>query len=284
MNAKYTIEDVINNSNIELKKYIDDDIERMSQIKYILTGLMDVNYSELNKKNKEFIDIEIYIKYIKILEEIKLGKPVQYALGYAAFYGNEFIVNENVLIPRQETEELVNWILSDFKNKQNISILDIGTGSGNIAITIKKNHNDWEVYGSDISNKALKVAIKNNELHRTDVSFIKSDLFENIKNKFDIIVSNPPYISINEKQYMDKTVLDYEPDGALFAKNNGLLIYEKINKDILKYLNNNGKAYFEIGYNQGQYLCDMFNKLDDVNVELRKDMSGHDRMIKITRK
>lgn len=232
-------------------------------------------------------DIEYLRKYLKdkdldtALKELESGIPVQYIVGNTNFYGYDFKVNRNTLIPRFETELLVektyNYIKKYF-NKDNIKILDIGTGSGCIAITLNKLLDNSRVTAVDISKNALDVARENNKINNTDVNFIESDVFSNINDKYDVIISNPPYISYDE-DIMD-VVYNNEPHIALYADDNGLYFYDKILNECRKYLNDRFLIAFEIGYKQGNDILNIINKyFDNVNISLEKDYSGRDRFI-----
>ena len=219
-----------------------------------------------------------------ILKQLENEIPVQYILGTTNFYGLDFQVNENVLIPRQETEELVEWILLSQKpeaRSQKIRILDIGTGSGCIAITLAKNIPNAQVFAIDVSEKALAVAKKNAESNNVNVTFIQKDILEtdDLEQQFDIIVSNPPYVRNLEKEEIRKNVLDNEPHLALFVEDNDALIfYRKISGLAKKNLEKDGQLYFEINQYLGK---EMINLLEDEgfqNIELRKDIYGNDRM------
>lgn len=233
-------------------------------------------------------DIEYLRKYLKdkdldtALKELESGIPVQYIVGNTNFYGYDFKVNRNTLIPRFETELLVektyNYIKKYF-NKDNIKILDIGTGSGCIAITLNKLLNSCDITGIDISSEALEVAKENNISNNTNVKFIESDIFSNVSDKYDVIISNPPYISYGDTEVMD--IVKYnEPHLALYAKDNGLYFYDKIIKDSSKYLNDKFIMAFEIGYKQGKDITKIVNKYyKDINMSVEKDYSGRDRFV-----
>ena len=220
------------------------------------------------------------------LEQLKLEIPVQYLLGKTSFYGLDFEVNENVLIPRPETEELVSWVLESQKgteNSQNSKILDIGTGSGCIAISLVKNSKNVQVYALDVSEKALATAKKNALNNTVEVQFILQNILEaeNLNMSFDIIVSNPPYVRNLEKAEIKKNVLDNEPHLALFVEDNdALLFYRKIAQLAQKNLNQNGQLYFEINQYLGKETVALLQQLNFKNIELRKDIYGNDRMIK----
>ena len=232
--------------------------------------------------------IEYLRKYLKdkdldtALKELESGIPVQYIVGNTNFYGYDFKVNRNTLIPRFETELLVektyNYIKKYF-NKDNIKILDIGTGSGCIAITLNKLLNSCDITGIDISSEALEVAKENNISNNTNVKFIESDIFSNVSDKYDVIISNPPYISYDDIEVMD-IVKNNEPHLALYAKDNGLYFYDKIIKDSSKYLNDKFIMAFEIGYKQGKDITKIVNKYyKDINMSVEKDYSGRDRFV-----
>ena len=233
--------------------------------------------------NKE---IEYLKKYLKdkdmniAIKELESGIPVQYIVGNVDFYGYTFKVNKNTLIPRFETELLVEktikYINKYFNNE--IKILDIGTGSGCIAITLNKLLDNSRVTAVDISKNALDVARENNKINNTDVNFIESDVFSNINDKYDVIISNPPYISYDE-DIMD-VVYNNEPHMALYADDNGLYFYDKILRECRKYLNDRFFIAFEIGYKQGNDVINIINKyFDNVNISLEKDYNGRDRFI-----
>ena len=220
-----------------------------------------------------------------ILEDLKKEIPIQYLLGKTNFYGLDFEVNENVLIPRPETEELVEWILEDcgkIDTTSECSILDIGTGSGCIPISLKKQLPQAKVSAIDVSEKALEVAKGNAKLNGVEVNFILQNILEtaNLLESYDVIVSNPPYVRNLEKQEIKNNVLEYEPHLALFvADDDALIFYRKIGALALKSLRPNGKLFFEINQYLGKETVDLLKDLGFQNVELRKDIYGNDRMI-----
>lgn len=229
-----------------------------------------------------FSDDEIE-KWNDILEQLKNEFPIQYILGSTSFFGLEFLVNENVLIPRPETEELVDWILKDAKELQNMKILDIGTGSGCIAITLAKNLKNTQVFAIDVSNKAIETAKLNAKQNDVEVFFMNCNILEtdDLNQKFDLIVSNPPYVRNLEKAEIKKNVLDNEPHLALFVEDNDALIfYRKIAELAKKSLNPNGKLYFEINQYLANETIELLKDLGFKNLELRKDIYGNDRMLK----
>ncbi|MFH6999994.1 peptide chain release factor N(5)-glutamine methyltransferase [Flavobacterium sp. FlaQc-57] len=227
-----------------------------------------------------------FVVWDSLLNQLKKEIPIQYLLGKTHFYGLEFEVNENVLIPRPETEELVEWIVNENAKTQKpkkIKILDIGTGSGCIAISLAKNIPNAEVYGIDVSKKAIETAKRNAIRNKVDVTFMLQDILntEELKCNFDIIVSNPPYVRNLEKEEIKKNVLDYEPHLALFVEDNDALIfYRKIAELAKKNLLENGQLYFEINQYLGKEMIDLLEQLNFKKIELRKDIYDNDRMTK----
>ena len=254
--------------------------------KILLANILEKNPLELLLYLDEVIDDDKIELYKKEVEAIQHNKPLQYVMGYVNFYGNKFIVNENVLIPRFETEELVERTIVKIKEifkKTNLKILDIGCGSGVIGITLKRFFPDSEVTLLDISKEALKVAQENAKQLNADVNFIESDVFENVKERYDVIISNPPYIMDNEE--IEDIVKNNEPHIALYAGKDGLDCYKKIMKDIKQHLNNPYLIAFEIGRYQAPSIINMTNYfLENTTIEVKKDLQERDRMIFITKK
>lgn len=253
---------------------------------YLLEELSGLNYTQLQLRRNDLVSEEILTKFNQGIQLLLKDEPVQYILGEAYFLGEKFSVDDNVLIPRQETEEMVEKIIQDH-SESSMSILDVGTGSGVIAISLALKFPDDEVVASDISSDALKVAAKNAQRLQTDnVHFFQSNLFSNDKlGKFDVIVSNPPYIAESEQNVMDQSVIKYEPDLALYGKNDGLDFYERFSKQVIEYLNPGGKLYMEFGYNQKNKIKQIFsNNMPDYAVEFYKDISGNYRYLKLFRK
>ncbi|MFT3753085.1 MAG: peptide chain release factor N(5)-glutamine methyltransferase [Paludibacter sp.] len=219
------------------------------------------------------------------IEKLKKFVPIQYILGETEFYGLPFNVNESVLIPRPETEELVDWIRSENNRDKNLQILDIGTGSGCIAISLKHECPKATVDAFDISETALETATNNANSNRLEVNFSKVDILNapDFDKKWDIIVSNPPYVLENEKSQMHSNVLEYEPHLALFVPDSDpLLFYRGIALFAQKHLTDNGKLYFEINREYGKETVEMLSELGFQDIELRKDISGNDRMVRGT--
>ncbi|WP_207533429.1 peptide chain release factor N(5)-glutamine methyltransferase [Desertivirga arenae] len=223
---------------------------------------------------------------IRVLDELRFGKPLQYVLGEADFYGMRFKVNSSVLIPRPETEELVFWVLECVKEgkQRALNIIDLGTGTGCIPIAIKKNLPGAEVCACDISQEAVDTAVQNAVLNQTEVHFFLADILKESFNllplTFDFIISNPPYIAENEKEQMHKNVLEHEPHTALFVPNdNPLLFYNKIADFAVKHLSENGLLFLEINEALGKDTQSML-KEKGFHSEIRTDLQGKERMIK----
>ncbi len=223
----------------------------------------------------------------KIAAEISTSKPIQYILGTADFYDLELFVGKGVLIPRPETEELVRWIVDDNDElrKTNYKILDIGTGSGAIAIALAKNLPSAQVTGVDVSDEALKYARRNNEKYAAGVEFVQGDIFEleGMGEKFDIIASNPPYIPEAERRQMHDNVTKWEPSGSLFVPDNDpLLFYRAIARFARHALKENGSLYFEIHEKMGPQVAELLKNEGLKNIELREDINSKPRMVKCT--
>lgn len=214
-------------------------------MKYVLKK--DDSYIIIN--SKKILDKNIESKYLGLVKKVEKGYPLQYITNKQYFMENEIFVDENVLIPQPDTEVLVQKAIEYIKSKKKAKVLDLCTGSGAIAISIKKEVKDAQVFASDISMKALNIAKKNAKNNNVNIKFIKSNMFENIKDKFDVIVSNPPYIKTSEIEKLPEDVKK-EPTIALDGGEDGLLYYKIISKDINKYLNKEGVLLLEIGYNQ----------------------------------
>lgn len=231
------------------------------------------------------------LQYLElVLERLRNQEPIQYILGKTEFYGLPFLVDEHTLIPRPETEELVDLILNKAKKNSKITILDIGTGSGCIAISLAKNLPNAKIYAIDISEKALEIAQKNATLNNVKINFSQADILqatdlnvftggENHTQTFDIIVSNPPYVREIEKREINNNVLENEPHLALFVSdNNPLVFYKKISGLAKNHLTNGGLLYFEINQYLGKDMKEMLSEKKFINIQLKKDFFGNDRM------
>lgn len=253
--------------------------EEAESLSFVYRSLKNLSFTdfifaiqqEITPDEKEFVE--------SIYKQLVAHVPAQYIIGHAEFYGMELKVDERVLIPRPETEELVELILTE-NAKPNQSVLDIGTGSGAIALALAKNRPDWLVTASDISPDALNLASENASLQDLKISFKKSDCFAEIAENYDIIVSNPPYISRADVSEVGLNVLHSEPHLALFAEEDGLAIYRKIAQEAKNHLREGGKIYLEIGYKQGHSVPALFRKyLPEKRVRTLKDQFGQDRMV-----
>tara|TARA_B100000809_G_scaffold266760_2_gene331313 strand:+ start:46868 stop:47719 length:852 start_codon:yes stop_codon:yes gene_type:complete len=224
------------------------------------------------------------IAYFKnAISLLKSEKPVQYITEETEFYSLPFKVNKNVLIPRTETEELVSWVLESIVSKKEISILDIGTGSGCIAISLAKNLPNAKVTAIDFSEVAIEVAQKNADLNEVTIAFIKQDILaaDTLPKSFDFIISNPPYVRELEKEEIKNNVLSFEPHSALFvADDNALVFYRKIADLAKKHLKPNGQLFFEINQYLGKETLHMLTEKGFTQNELKKDIFGNDRMTK----
>ncbi|WP_342333283.1 peptide chain release factor N(5)-glutamine methyltransferase [Pedobacter sp. FW305-3-2-15-E-R2A2] len=241
--------------------------------------LLQLRRSQLMLNWEKEPEQETLHSFLRILNGLKAQKPIQYLLGEAFFYGAVFKVNEAVLIPRPETEELVDWILEE--KAQAPAVIDFGTGTGCIAISLKKHLKDASVTAVDISEEALRIASENALINQTEVSFIQADILTfQSESKFDIIVSNPPYITEKERAEMHQNVLAHEPHLALFVTDERpLLFYEAVADFALRNLKENGALFFEINEYLSKETIQMLKDKSFVFIELRKDMQGKDRMI-----
>ena len=255
--------------------------EEAESLSFVYRSLKNLSFTdfifaiqqEVTEEEKEFVE-EIYKKLAAHI-------PAQYIIGHADFFGMQLKVDERVLIPRPETEELVELILAE-NPKENLKVLDIGTGSGAIALALAKSRPDWIITASDISQDAIDLASKNVEIQNLNIFLKKSDCFSKISSKYDIIVSNPPYISRSDESEIGLNVLHSEPHLALFADEDGLAIYRKIAEESKDYLSDGGKIYLEIGYKQGSSVPTLFKEnLPDKRVRTLKDQFGQDRMVVI---
>ena len=259
-----------------------------SLARFLLMYMLDESPQLFSNSLSEKLSKENEEKYFSLIEKhIKEDVPLSHLVGFEYFYDRKFKVTKDVLSPRMETEELIYKVVEYVKatKKNNLKILDLCTGSGIIAITLKKELEQVlvDVIASDISEEAIEVAKENAQSHDATIKFVKSDIFNNIDDKFDIIVSNPPYIDRKDEVTMKDNVLKYDPHLALFAEEEGMYFYRKIIEQANDYLNENGVIFFEIGYDQK----DKIIKLADINgysAEVYKDINGRDRMAFLVRK
>lgn len=253
-----------------------------SLARFLLMYMLDENPQLFSNSLSEQLSKEKEDKYFSLIEKhIKEDVPLSHLVGFEYFYDRKFKVTKDVLSPRMETEELIYKVVDYIKanDKDNLKILDLCTGSGIIAITLRKELENMslEVVASDISEEALKVAKENSIMNEAEVKFIQSDIFENINEKFDIIVSNPPYIAYSDKITMEDNVLNYDPHLALFAEEDGIYFYREIVENAKEYLEEDGIVFFEIGYDQREKILKLANE-NKFKAEVYKDINGRDRM------
>lgn len=255
--------------------------EEAESLSFVYRSLKNLSFTDFVFALQQEVTKEEELFVEEIYQQLAAHKPAQYIIGHADFYGMQLKVDERVLIPRPETEELVELILAE-NPETNLSVLDIGTGSGAIALALAKNRPDWTITASDISQDALDLARENAEIQNLNIFLKKSDCFSEISSKYDIIVSNPPYISRRDESEVGLNVLHSEPHLALFADEDGLAIYRRIAEESKDYLNDGGKIYLEIGYKQGQSIPALFKEnFPEKRVRTLKDQFGQDRMVVI---
>ncbi|MDF2432050.1 MAG: release factor glutamine methyltransferase [Mucilaginibacter sp.] len=281
-----TLKDVFADFKKGLEKvYEPNEIEALTLL--VISEILNLSKAQVKAFPEKEVSSSQVEKLVNILSELKSGKPLQYIAGKTEFYGLPFNVNPSVLIPRPETEELVEWVISSVRkeNRATGAILDIGTGSGCIAISLKEHLPGFEISAIDISIKALQTAKENAELNQVDIDFIEADIL-NFKSeiehsKFEIIVSNPPYVTLADKTQMHINVTDFEPHSALFVpENDPLIFYKAITEYAVDHITDNGMLFFEINENYSEQTIELLSNKGFINIELRQDMSGRDRMIK----
>ena len=253
--------------------------EEAESLSFVYRSLKNLSFTDFVFSLQQEVteEEEVFVK--GIFQQLAAHKPAQYIIGHADFFGMQLTVDGRGLIPRPETEELVELILVE-NPETNMSVLDTGTGSGAIALALAKNRPNWSVTAADISQEALDLASENAKNQNLQIFLKKSDCFTEISEKYDIIVSNPPYISREDESEVGLNVLYSEPHLALFADEDGLAIYRRIAEDAKDYLKDGGKIYLEIGYKQGQSVSELFRKhLPEKRVRTLKDQFGQDRMV-----
>ena len=268
MNIRQFIKEELKKSNVEPQ-------EINAETNFILRNFLNIKnlYEEISCTQEQIQKLK------EIFSKRKTGMPIQYILNTADFMGEKFFVNENVLIPRAETEILVLKTIEIAQKIKSPKILDIGSGSGCIAIILSKKLPDARIFSCDISQKALQIAKNNAKNLVAKVYFIQSDLFKNINEKFDIIVSNPPYIPYKLKSSIQKEV-QFEPEQALYTSDeNGIEFYEKIIKTASNYLTNNGNIIFELGIGQSILVKNLFVDYNYTEIEITKDLDNIERII-----
>ena len=256
-----------------------------SLAKFLLMYMLDETSEQFSNKLSEELSVEQENRYFDLINKnINEDTPLSHLVGFDYFYDRKFKVTRDVLSPRIETEELIYKVLEYIKKskKDSFRILDLCTGSGIIAITLKKEivEKYTEIVASDISEKALSIAIENANNNNTNITFIKSDLFDNISGKFDLIISNPPYISYKDKITIKDNVLKYDPHLALFAEEDGIYFYRKIIENAVHYLSKDGVIFFEIGYDQKEKIFEL-GKNNNFITTVYKDINDRDRIAKL---
>jgi protein-(glutamine-N5) methyltransferase, release factor-specific len=256
-----------------------------SLAKFLLMYMLDETTEQFSNKLSEELSVEQENRYFDLINKnINEDTPLSHLVGFDYFYDRKFKVTKDVLSPRMETEELIYKVLEYIKKskKDSFRILDLCTGSGIIAITLKKEivEKYTEIVASDISEKALSIAIENANNNNANITFIKSDLFDNISGKFDLIISNPPYISYKDKITIKDNVLNYDPHLALFAEEDGIYFYRKIIENAVHYLSKDGVIFFEIGYDQKEKILEL-GKNNNFITTVYKDINDRDRIAKL---
>lgn len=256
-----------------------------SLAKFLLMYMLDETAEQFSNKLSEELSVEQENRYFDLINKnINEDTPLSHLVGFDYFYDRKFKVTKDVLSPRMETEELIYKVLEYIKKskKDSFRILDLCTGSGIIAITLKKEivEKYTEIVASDISEKALSIAIENANNNNANITFIKSDLFDNISGKFDLIISNPPYISYKDKIIIKDSVLNYDPHLALFAEEDGIYFYRKIIENAVHYLSKDGVIFFEIGYDQKEKILEL-GKNNNFITTVYKDINDRDRIAKL---
>ena len=256
-----------------------------SLAKFLLMYMLDETSEQFSNKLSEELSVEQENRYFDLINKnINEDTPLSHLVGFDYFYDRKFKVTKDVLSPRMETEELIYKVLEYIKKskKDSFRILDLCTGSGIIAITLKKEivEKYTEIVASDISEKALSIAIENANNNNANINFIKSDLFNNISGKFDLIISNPPYISYKDKITIKDSVLNYDPHLALFAEEDGIYFYRKIIENAVHYLSKDGVIFFEIGYDQKEKILEL-GKNNNFIATVYKDINDRDRIAKL---
>ncbi|MBY5006124.1 peptide chain release factor N(5)-glutamine methyltransferase [Streptococcus suis] len=253
--------------------------EEAEALSFTFRGLKSLSLTDFVFLLRQEVSEEDQILLEDIFQQLSQHIPAQYIIGKTDFHGLEFAVDERVLIPRPETEELVDLVLQE-NSRAYLRVLDIGTGSGAIAISLAHARPDWQVTAVDVSPQALEVTQKNAENNAVQLDFIQSDVLDQVTGQFDLIISNPPYISPADKEEVGLNVLHSEPHLALFAEEDGLAIYRKIAEQAGDFLAENGKIYLEIGYKQGQAVSNLFQThFPDKRVRVLQDQFGKDRKV-----
>ncbi|GAB2026561.1 peptide chain release factor N(5)-glutamine methyltransferase [Lactovum odontotermitis] len=267
---------------IEAVRELSGKLDEPFELEYVWRNLQALDKLAWLNLMRQEISAEDMAALKAIAMRLAQHEPPQYIVGWTEFCDLKFKVDARVLIPRPETEELVGMILKE-NGEKNLRLLDIGTGSAAIAVSLAKQRPDWKISASDISGSALEVAYENVQANEAVVELIQSDLLANISGTFDIIVSNPPYISPEDRAEVALSVLKNEPENALFAENDGLAIYERLAQQLPSALAAKGKIYLEIGYKQAEVVKALFETaFPEKIVTVHQDFDGKDRMVSVT--
>ena len=257
--------------------------ERPEDIAFLLAERLQLSPSEFQLKQDMELSPDQIKQAQKDVRKLAKGMSPQYILGYSWFFGYKILVQRGVLIPRFETEELVEWALANLTSGD--KVLDLGTGSGCITVALakeaaKKQITDLDLYASDVTDAALRTSEENFLIHKVDVTIRKANILIGLE-KFDKIISNPPYIKETEKDVMDQNVLQNEPQEALFGGKNGIEFYQKFVKQVRDHLNSRGEFFLEFGFSEKEQLADLFGReLPDFTIEFKNDLAGKPRMVK----
>lgn len=264
--------------------YLEDNGREGNAARLLLQHILQTNYSGLMMQMHDALTVEQSQRFVQFIEAHVAGQPVQYITGIEEFYGRTFHVDESVLIPRPETEELIVGTIERMQKlftNSNLTLADIGTGSGAIAITMKKECPNLEVTATDLSDAALATAQKNAHNLTADITFLQGDLTAPIaQRKWDVVLSNPPYIAFDDMASMSDVVVEHEPHSALFADEDGLILYRKLAEQLPPLMNTPGLIGLEIGYTQGETVANYFRQhFPQAKVSIVQDINGKDRMI-----
>lgn len=266
----------------EAEQRLTRDHQDPSAAQFLLLEGHQWTFTQLVQHYRDQVPSDEWQTYQQQILRVGRGEPAQYVLGHAPFYGRDFRVTPATLIPREETEELVEWVLASLPTPK-ARVIDVGTGSGAIAVTLQAERPQWQVTATDISTAALQVAQANAQRLASEVRFTSGDLLAPVQGqRFDAIVSNPPYIDRKELAVMDDSVRRYEPEQALYAADHGLAFYHRFAAVLTDFLAPKGAFFAEIGYRQGPAVQALFQQaLPEATVTIRQDMSGHDRMVRV---
>jgi release factor glutamine methyltransferase len=268
---------------------LEDFTSKQLEARILLASVLKTTQEDLLIRYNEPISQEEESAFYQYIKRRKALEPIAYIVGKKEFYGRDFVVNKQVLIPRPETELIIDRVVLEYQENfagKEVTILDLGTGSGAIAVTLAALIPQAKIVATDISDEALMLAAENAKFNGTiiQIQFIKSDWYSNLpEKKFDFIISNPPYISPDNKTYMAQETILYEPESALFANENGLINYKKIISGLNNFLKSENKIFLEIGFNQSEAVINILKGYLFTEIVISKDLSGHSRVIEFRR-